>query len=125
MNPYIYRIANLRVVDGDTVDCDIDLGFDQWMHGQRIRMHGIDAPETRTRDLEEKQRGLEAKQWLIDTLSGDPSRLRLVSDEFEPRGKFGRILGAILVLIDGSDPLNVNDEMVRLELARPYYGGKR
>ena len=46
---YLYEVANIRVIDGDTVDCDIDLGFDSWLHKQRIRLFDIDAPETRTR----------------------------------------------------------------------------
>ena len=59
---YEYRCKILRVVDGDTVDVDIDLGFGVWMHKQRIRMYGIDTPESRTRDLEEKKYGLMAKE---------------------------------------------------------------
>ena len=55
---YEYRCKIVRVVDGDTVDVDIDLGFGVWMHKERIRLHGIDTPESRTRDLEEKKYGL-------------------------------------------------------------------
>ena len=58
---YLYRIDNIRVIDGDTIDCDIDLGFDVWLHKQRIRLYGIDAPETRTKDLEEKKRGIDRR----------------------------------------------------------------
>ena len=63
---YEYRCKILRVVDGDTVDVDIDLGFGVWMHKERIRLHGIDTPESRTRDLEEKKYGLIAKQKIKD-----------------------------------------------------------
>ena len=59
---YEYRCKILRVVDGDTVDVDIDLGFGVWMHKERIRLHGIDTPESRTRDKVEKIFGLEAKE---------------------------------------------------------------
>ena len=64
---YYYKIELLRVVDGDTVDVRIDLGFNVW-HKCRVRLMGINAPESRTRDKEEKKRGLAAKQWLIDRL---------------------------------------------------------
>ena len=60
---YEYRCKILRVVDGDTVDVDIDLGFGVWMHKERIRLHGIDTPESRTRDKVEKIFGLEARRW--------------------------------------------------------------
>ena len=57
-NMYEYRVKILRVVDGDTVDVDIDLGFGVWMHKERVRLYGIDTPESRTRDLEEKKLSL-------------------------------------------------------------------
>ena len=61
---YEYKCTILRVVDGDTVDVDIDLGFGVWMRKQRIRLYGIDTPESRTRDLEEKKYGLLAKRFV-------------------------------------------------------------
>ena len=64
---YQYRCQIVRVVDGDTVDVDIDLGFSVWLKKQRIRMYGIDTPESRTRDLEEKKYGLGAKDFLINS----------------------------------------------------------
>lgn len=123
MNHYIYRVNIVRVVDGDTVDCDIDLGFGVWLKNQRVRLFGIDAPETRTRDLAEKQAGLEAKRWLQDALeTGD---VFIQSDEFEPRGKFGRILATFFVgRIDGVH-IDVNATMVKEGLASPYFGGAR
>ena len=62
---YEYKCKMVKVVDGDTIDVDIDLGFGVWMRNQRIRMHGIDTPESRTRDLEVKKYGLAAKDFLI------------------------------------------------------------
>ena len=68
---YEYRCKVVKIVDGDTVDVDIDLGFGVWLHKERIRMFGIDTPESRTRDLEEKKFGLAAKQFLTDMLDDD------------------------------------------------------
>ena len=65
---YEYRCTIIKVVDGDTVDVDIDLGFGVWMRNERVRLHGIDTPESRTRDLEEKKYGLLAKSFLIKML---------------------------------------------------------
>jgi len=122
---YEYSIANIRVVDGDTVDCDIDLGFDSWLHKQRIRLFGIDAPETRTKDLVEKQAGLACKKWLeTEIMQGQiQGQITLLSEEYD-RGKFGRILGSILVTVDGT-ARNLNDEMLKYGLAKPYFGGAR
>ena len=65
---YEYRCKILRVVDGDTVDVDIDLGFGMWMHKERVRMMGIDTPESRTRDKVEKKFGLASKQFVKDMM---------------------------------------------------------
>ncbi len=92
---YEYKVANIEVVDGDTVDVDIDLGFGIWMRNQRIRLYGIDAPESRTKDKIEKAFGLAAKKRLEEILSmSDDIVLRSVKDI---RGKFGRILGDFVV----------------------------
>ena len=66
---YEYRCEIIKIVDGDTVDVDIDLGFGVWMRGERVRLYGIDTPESRTRDLEEKKYGLAAKEFLTKWLS--------------------------------------------------------
>jgi len=88
---YEYRCIIDRVVDGDTVDVHIDLGFDVWLKNERIRVHGIDTPECRTRDLNEKAAGIAAKVYVAKLLpSGSVSIL--ISNEFN-KGKFGRILG--------------------------------
>ena len=68
---YEYRVEVLKVIDGDTVDVDIDLGFGVWLKNERVRLHGIDTPESRTRDLEEKKFGLAAKARLKELLKHD------------------------------------------------------
>ena len=85
---YEYKVRIVKVVDGDTVDVDIDLGFDVWLNNQRIRLYGIDTPESRTRDLEEKKYGKAATAYLIEKLQIGTPVLRSYGS-----GKFGRILG--------------------------------
>ena len=92
---YEYRCKIDRVVDGDTVDVDIDLGFGIWLRKERVRLYGIDTPECRTRDLEEKKYGLAAKSFVQDLLPvGSMQTLRTRKDD---KGKFGRILGEFVV----------------------------
>ena len=88
---YKYRCKILRVVDGDTVDVDIDLGFGVWLHKERIRIMGIDTPETRTRDLVEKQFGLLAKEFVKELMPVGSSQTIMTTKD--KTGKFGRILG--------------------------------
>ena len=88
---YEYRCKVSRVVDGDTVDVDIDLGFGVWLHKERVRVLGIDTPESRTRDKEEKKYGLAAKAFVKDFFKiGD---VILTTKKYDAKGKFGRILG--------------------------------
>lgn len=96
---YEYNCIIKRIVDGDTVDVDIDLGFDSWLHNQRIRISGIDAPETRTRDLTEKAAGLESKAFVESVLPLESKQV-LVCKEYSSTGKYGRILGTFK-LYDG------------------------
>lgn len=84
-----YNFKLVKVVDGDTVDVDIDLGFGIWIQNERIRMMGIDTPESRTRDLVEKKFGLAAKERIIQLLAG-ATTLKTFKDEV---GKYGRVLG--------------------------------
>ena len=111
---FYYKVEVLRIVDGDTVDVRIDLGFDVW-HKCRVRLLGINAPESRTRNLEEKARGLAAKQWLIDRLEFHDVEMQSYG-----KGKYGRILGELYV-----DGVNINKEMVKVGHATEYDGGKR
>ena len=94
MNPYVYRAKILRIVDGDTVDIDLDLGFGVIYAKQRVRLLGIDTPESRTRDKVEKFYGNLAKDFLKSLLvKGETYSLKTTLD----KGKFGRILGDFLV----------------------------
>ena len=115
---YHYRAKVERVVDGDTIDVTLDLGFDLHMQA-RIRFAGINAPESRTRDLVEKQKGLEAKRYVEDRIGGCDAVI--VQTQLDKKGKFGRILGSIL----NAEGACLNDEMVSLGHATPYDGGKR
>ena len=98
---YEYKSRVIKVVDGDTIDVDIDLGFDIILSNQRIRLAGIDTPESRTRDLEEKKFGLLAKEMVESYCPvGSTVTLRTSKDE---RGKFGRILGDFIIYDSVSD----------------------
>jgi micrococcal nuclease len=119
---YIYFVKLKRVVDGDTIDCSIDLGFDIW-HEARVRMMGIDTPESRTRNLEEKALGLASKQRLKELLTG--RQLKLVCSK-EGKGKFGRVLADVISIDKKTgEEFNVNNRLIEEGFARPYYGGKK
>ena len=112
---YEYRCKIKRVVDGDTVDVDIDLGFGMWIHNERIRLYGVDTPESRTRDLEEKKYGLLAKSFVLKYLpEGSYQTLVTVKDK---AGKFGRVLGKFKI-----DLVFLNDLLVQTHNAVAYHG---
>ena len=116
---YEYRCKIVKIIDGDTVDVDIDLGFGVWMHKERIRLYGIDTPESRTRDLDEKKYGLIAKGW-IERFMPVGSMQTLITQK-DKSGKFGRILGKFRVN-DGSYDIILNDWMISNHHAVAYYG---
>ena len=114
---YRYKVNLVKVVDGDTVDVDIDLGFGMSYKKQRVRMVGIDTPESRTRDLVEKKFGKASKKHLKGILeAGD---IELVSHD---KGKFGRILGDLFI---GSSTFSVNQQMIDEHHAVAYTGGNK
>jgi len=108
---YKYNAKLIRVIDGDTVDASIDLGFDVWVK-KRVRLYGIDAPETRTRDLQEKKKGIETKQRLQELLDGNNGLFIIKS---EGVGKYGRCLG--IIIIDGD---NINEKLINEGYAKEY-----
>jgi micrococcal nuclease len=121
---YDYKISPLRVIDGDTIDAEIDLGFDVKIK-KRIRFMGINTPESRTRDLEEKARGLAAKDRVKQLLDG----CKNVTLKSHGVGKFGRCLGEIMLdMVDGQEKLtleNLNELLIKEGHAVEYHGGKR
>ena len=118
---YEYSCKILRVVDGDTVAVDIDLGFGVWMHKERVRLYGIDTPESRTKDLAEKKYGLIAKEQIKSFMPvGSMQTLVTVKDK---AGKFGRILGKFLIHDKKTDArMTINDWMIREHHAVEYFG---
>lgn len=116
---YEYKCKLRRVVDGDTVDIDIDLGFDIWLTNQRVRLYGVDTPESRTRDKEEKKYGLAAKAYVERFL--DDEWLTLKTAEFNAVGKFGRILGSLYRTSSFADQ-SLNEYLIEKHHAVPYYG---
>ena len=117
---YEYRTKVERVVDGDTIDGEIDLGFGIFIR-ERIRLNGIDTPETRTRNLMEKSWGLAAKERVIQLLEKEGNEFILLS-KFNAKGKFGRILGEIIL---PETLVSVNKILLMDEFAIPYYGGSK
>ena len=120
---YEYRVDIVKVVDGDTVDVDIDLGFGVWIKDERVRIMGIDTPESRTRDKEEKVFGLAAKARLKELLGkGAILKTQINKDGEDMKGKFGRILGDFIVDgEDGEDRL-VTKDMIAEAHAVEYWG---
>jgi len=112
---YEYKCKVTRVVDGDTIDALIDLGFDV-KYQSRVRLYGIDTPESRTRDKDEKARGKMASAFLKEAVdNGDTVVLRTkLSDS---RGKFGRVLASVVV-----DDIDINESMIENHLAVAYFG---
>ena len=123
---YEYKAKILRVVDGDTVDVDIDLGFGVWLRNERVRIMGIDTPESRTRDKQEKKFGLLAKERLKELLpKGKDSVLRtqIDKDGEDAKGKFGCILGNFVYGHGHNGRFTmVTDILIKEGHAVAYYG---
>ena len=117
-DPYVYRIKSItKVVDGDTIDANIDLGFDISLT-KRIRLAGIDTPESRTRNLEEKALGLESKEWLKKALEG--AKDILIKTELpDSTEKYGRILGWLYI---NDEQTSLNEQMIQQGYAWSYLG---
>ena len=116
---YKYNVKIKKVVDGDTVDVDIDLGFGVWLHKERVRIMGIDTPESRTRDKVEKLFGLASKEKLKELLPLSSMQV-LVVEEYDAKGKFGRILGDFEI-----EDKRVTDILIEEGHAVAYFGGSK
>ena len=112
---YEYGCTVTRVVDGDTIDVVLDLGF-SILHKCRVRLYGIDTPESRTRDKDEKVRGKLAAKFLEDSINNG-TKVILRSKLKDSKGKYGRVLGEVIV-----DDININELMVKKYLAVAYTG---
>ena len=122
---YNFRVVSIdKVVDGDTIDVTIDLGFDLYKK-ERVRIAGIDTPEKRTRDLEEKALGIDATNWmkgtLEDTINGD-NELIIRTELKGGVGKYGRLLGWLYV---GDEEVSLNEDMIEEGYAWAYDGGTK
>ena len=122
---YNFRVVEInRVLDGDTIDVTIDLGFDLYKK-ERVRIAGVDTPEKRTRNLEEKELGIDATNWLKDKLDGaingdDDLVIRTELDGGV--GKYGRLLGWCYI---GDSTLSLNEQMITEGYAHAYDGGTK
>ena len=118
---YEYECTIRKVVDGDTIDVDINLGFNTWINNERVRLYGIDTPESRTRDLEEKKFGLYAKS-VVDKYLPVGSKQVLVT-HLDKVGKFGRILGECRIYDGEQDrQKTINEYMIRKSIEVEYKG---
>jgi len=122
---YNFRVTKInRVIDGDTIDVTLDLGF-SLTKKERVRIAGVDTPEKRTRNLEEKELGIDATNWLKDkikdTLAGD-NELTIRTELVGGVGKYGRLLGWLYI---GDDEYSLNEQMITEGYAWPYDGGTK
>lgn len=118
---YEYKIARLvDVIDGDTIDVQIDLGFDI-SFSSRVRLTGIDTPESRTTNLSEKKYGLEAKEWLKHRLLS-AKKIVIRTEKPDSSEKYGRILGTLVI---DDEPVSLNDQLVKSGYAWAYDGGTK
>lgn len=124
MEKYVYRGKLVRVIDGDTIDAMIDVGFDIWIK-KRIRFVGMDAWESRTRNLDEKKKGLAAKARLKSLLNGVSSKPGFFRIKSEGVGKYGRVLGQIFIMDAEGKQWDVNQTLITEGHAYVYDGGKK
>ena len=123
---YNFRVTEIvKVLDGDTIDVLIDLGFDLFKK-ERVRIAGVDTPEKRTRDLEEKALGIDATNWLKkkleDTIAGEGDELTIRTELVGGTGKYGRLLGWLYI---NEDAVSLNEQMITEGYAWAYDGGTK
>ena len=122
---YNFRVVEVvKIIDGDTADFILDLGFDLYKK-ERVRVAGVDTPEKRTKNLEEKALGIDATNWLKEklegTLAGD-DELSVRTELVGGTGKYGRLLGWLYI---GDDSVSLNEQMIEFGYALPYDGGTK
>ena len=123
---YIFRVVSIdKVLDGDTIDVTIDLGFDLYKK-ERVRIAGVDTPEKRTRNLEEKALGIDATNWLKqkleDTINGDGDELTIRTELVGGQGKYGRLLGWCYI---NEEEISLKEQMITEGYAHAYDGGTK
>ena len=123
---YNFRVTEInRVLDGDTIDVTIDLGFDLFKK-ERVRGAGVDTPEKRTRNLEEKELGIDATNWLKkkleDTIAGEGDELTIRTELVGGQGKYGRLLGWLYI---NEEIVSLNEQMIAEGYAHAYDGGTK
>ena len=123
---YNFRVTKIdKVLDGDTIDVTIDLGFDLYKK-ERVRIAGVDTPEKRTRDQEEKALGIDATNWLKkkleDTIAGEGDELSIRTELVGGTGKYGRLLGWLYI---NEDVISLNEQMITEGYAWAYDGGTK
>ena len=117
MELYTYSARLVKIVDGDTIDVDIDLGFGTWLHGKRLRLYGLDTPEKNTPE------GVKAKQYTIDWLTKALAETSVVVKTLSDKpDKYGRILATVH---DSKTSQSLNDALISSGNAKAYFGGKK
>lgn len=119
MNFYYYKADVVRVIDGDTIVCNIDLGFDTWLHNEHVRLYGIDTPEIRTKDLDEKRKGYEAKDF-VERIIADNFGEVVLETFYDSGGKYGRVLANVYIVTDDDVLVSVNEQLLNEGLAEVY-----
>ena len=113
---YEYKARLIREIDGDTIDADIDLGFGVWVR-QRIKLYGINTADSKSKDPQQREAGVNARNKLLELLP----REFVVQTILNKRGKFGRVLGKVFVVVDENHKQNINDTMVEEGVATHYF----
>jgi endonuclease YncB( thermonuclease family) len=110
----------MEIIDGDSIRVDIDKGFEDWLVNQNVRMYGLNAPEIRTRDLHEKERGLKVKAWVAKKFDIN-GQYCIMESYYNKNGKYGRILGTFWLKDDDGELYNLNELLLSEGLAELYH----
>ena len=119
-NLYCYRVRVQEIIDGDSIRVDIDKGFEDWKVNQNVRLYGLNAPETRTRDLHEKELGLKVKTWVAQKFDIN-GQYCIMESHYDKSGKYGRILGTFWLNDEDGNLYNLNELMLNEGLAKLYH----